>query len=59
MAVVVTEVTTVPAAFAVIMVRLEMFLSHLNFHLRPLTVMFTIEMATTELCLKKVGFPVQ
>lgn len=48
MAVVVTAVTTVPAAFPVI-IKLEMFFSHLNFHLRPLTAMFTIEMATTEL----------
>lgn len=54
-----TVIKMVSAAFAVIMVMLEMFFSHLNFHFRPLTAIFTIEMVTNELCLKKVIFPVK
>lgn len=44
---------------AIIMVVLEMFFSHLNFHFRLLTAIFTIEMVTTELCLKEVICPVK
>lgn len=51
-----TVIKMVSAAFAIIMVMLEMFFSHLNFRFRLLT---AIEMVTTELCLKEVIFPVK